>query len=63
MAFDIGKYVNLPMAVKLLGIVLLGWGVFNAWTVSSVLTRFLIVSGPIAWYVGDKFYKFYSPTK
>ena len=63
MAFDLGKYVNLPMALKLAGIVLLGWGVFNAWTASSYLTRFLIIAGPIAWYIGSKFDKFYSPTK
>lgn len=62
MAFDPGKYVNLPTVLKLFGIVLLGWGIFNAWTTASAVTRFLVISGPIAWYVGDKFYKVYSKT-
>lgn len=51
--------VNLPNALKLLGVVLLGWGIFNSWTSASVATRFLIVAGPVAWYVGAKFPKIY----
>lgn len=51
--------VNLPNALKLLGVVLLGWGIFNAWTTATVATRFLMLSGPIAWYVGARFPKVY----
>lgn len=51
--------VNLPNALKLLGVVLLGWGIFNAYTTSSVPTRFLLIAGPIAWYVGAHFSKVY----
>lgn len=62
MAFDPGKYVNLPTVLKLLGIVLLGLGIFKSWETASLVTKFLLISGPVAWYVGDKFYKVYSKT-
>lgn len=53
------QVVILPNVLKLLGVVLLGWGIFNAWTTASVATKFLMISGPIAWYVGAKFPKIY----
>lgn len=53
------QVVILPNVLKILGVVLLGWGVFNAWTTASVPTRFLMISGPIAWYIGSKFPKVY----
>lgn len=62
MAFDPGKYVNLPTVLKLLGIVMLGLGIFKGWAAGGILTKFLLIAGPIAWYVGDKFYKVYSKT-
>lgn len=62
MAFDPGKYVNLPTVLKLLGLVLLGLGIFKAWETAGGITKILLITGPIAWYVGDKFYKVYSKT-
>lgn len=60
MAFDISKYVNLPNVLKLLGVVLLGLGIFKSWETAGLLTKFLMISGPIAWYVGSKFNKLYT---
>lgn len=62
MAFDLGKYVNLPTVLKLLGLVLFGLGIFKSWETASLVTKSLLISGPVAWYVGDKFYKVYSKT-
>lgn len=51
--------VNLPNVLKLLGVVLLGLGIFKAWASAGIVTKFLMISGPIAWYVGSKFPKIY----
>lgn len=51
--------INLPNVLKLLGVVLLGLGIFKAWTSAGIVTKFLMISGPISWYVGSKFPKIY----
>jgi Ni,Fe-hydrogenase I cytochrome b subunit len=51
--------VYLNYVLKILGIVLFGLGLFEAWHQVGFGTRFLVVAGPIAWYVGDKFNKVY----
>lgn len=52
--------VNFPNALKLLGVVLLGLGIFKAWSSAGWVTKTLMVIGPITWYVGEKFYKIYN---
>ena len=51
--------VFLDYVLKVLGIVLLGWGLFNCWKDVGVPTRFLLIAGPVAWYVGARFAKIY----
>jgi len=51
--------VYLDYVLKVLGIVLFGLALFKAWHQLPFFTKALLVSGPIAWYVGDKFNKIY----
>jgi hypothetical protein len=51
--------IYLDYVLKVGGVIMLAIGVFQAWQHEPILTKFLILSGPIAWYVGDKFTKIY----
>ncbi len=51
--------VYLDYVLKILGIVMFILALFLAWNHLSTFDKFLLISGPIAWYVGDKFNKIY----
>jgi len=51
--------IYLDYVLKVLGIVLFALALFKAWHQLPFFTKALLVSGPIAWYVGDKFNKIY----
>ena len=51
--------VHLDYVLKCAGVVMLGIGVFKCWTAVGLLTKFLLIAGPVAWYVGARFGKIY----
>ena len=51
--------IYLDYVLKILGIVLLGLGIFKCWEQVGFLTKFLLIAGPLAWYVGARFGKIY----
>jgi len=51
--------VYLDYVLKIGGIVMFALGMFQAWQHEPFLTKFLVIGGPIAWYVGEKFGKIY----
>lgn len=53
------NFVYLDYVLKVLGIVMFGLAMFKSWHSMGIFTKFLVISGPIAWYVGDKFKKIY----
>jgi len=58
--FDkLSNVVNLNYVLKVGGIIMFSLGMFKSWQHIPILDKFLIVSGPIAWYVGYKFNQIY----
>lgn len=53
------KSVYLDRVLKVLGIVMFALALFKGWHSLGMFTKFLLVSGPIAWYVGAHFNKVY----
>lgn len=53
--------VYLDYVLKFGGIIMFALGMFKAWHTMGLFTKFLVIAGPIAWYVGDKFNKIYKP--
>lgn len=53
------NFVYLDYVLKIGGIILFALGMFKAWSTMGLLTKTLVITGPIAWYVGDKFNKIY----
>lgn len=51
--------VYLDYVLKLLGIVLFGLALFKGWHSMGIFTKFLLIGGPISWYVGARFDKIY----
>lgn len=51
--------VYLDYVLKIGGIIMLVLGFFKSWQHMTFVDKFLLISGPIAWYVGDKFNKIY----
>lgn len=51
--------VYLDYVLKVLGIVMFALALFKGWHSMGIFTKFLLVSGPIAWYVGARFNKVY----
>lgn len=51
--------VYLDYVLKVLGIVMLALALFRGWSHLPLLDKFLLISGPIAWYVGARFDKIY----
>jgi hypothetical protein len=51
--------VYLDYVLKLLGIIMFALALFKGWHSMGIFTKFLLVSGPIAWYVGARFNKVY----
>ena len=51
--------VYLDYVLKFGGIVMFGIALFKGWAQVGIVTKFLLVSGPVAWFVGDKFNKVY----
>jgi hypothetical protein len=49
----------LDYVLKFGGVVMLGIAIFKCWEQVGILTKFLLVSGPVAWYVGARFSKIY----
>jgi len=53
------RTIYLDYVLKVLGIILLVLAIFTAWHQIGFGTKFLLISGPIAWYVGARFDKIY----
>jgi hypothetical protein len=53
---------NLPFVLKIVGIVLFALGFLASWTHIPVRFKFVMIIGIIAFFVGLRFVKIYSPT-